>query len=74
VGRRREMKGFIEVTAFDGTKVFIAVSEIMFVDYDEDNVYIVLRCEMKKKRVKRGVIYVNESYDEIVAKIKEATE
>ena len=68
------MKGFIEVTNTNGgNKVLVSITKIIVVDYDEDNVYIVCDCKLKRKRVERLAVFVQESYEEVKRLIEEAT-
>lgn len=69
------MKGFIEITSkLSGNKRLIAVSKIIYVgDYNGDTV-IVFNVNYYKKNEKINYLCAMETYDEVVAKIKEATE
>lgn len=72
------MKGFIEVTQIDTSKkswkTLVAVKEIMVVEEHKNFVVIVLDVSTTKKNDLNGYLFVSETYDEIVAMIKEATE
>lgn len=69
------MKGFIEVTWTDGQKFFVSVDCILSVlDYGTYS-FIALGVKKQTKKVTTQFgYYVAETYDEVVAKIKEATE
>lgn len=65
------MSGFIEVTGVaNGGKICISVERIFAFTEDGDGTYI----ETYQDRMRHSWGYaVKESYDEVVAKIKEAT-
>ena len=71
---RKGMKGFIEVTNVDGVKRLVSVSKIQHVgEYSGDTV-IMFGSKVFKRKLKYDYLWVRETYEEVVAKIKEATE
>lgn len=69
------MKGFIEITSkLSGNKLLIAVSKIRYVGDFSENTVIVFNVFCYKKNEITDYICAMETYDEVVAKIKEATE
>lgn len=68
------MKGFIEVVQMDGHKTLVSVKEIKTVEGYENYSVIFIDLTVTKKQIYSGHIIVSETYDEVVAKIKEATE
>ncbi len=69
------MKGFIEITSkLSGNKRLIAVSKIRYVGDYSGNTVIVFNVFCYKKNEITDYICAMETYDEVVAKIKEATE
>lgn len=72
------MKGFIEVTeSYRNKTVSVSVANIKYVQKDDEETFIVFfgvsRKNIKKPWCSLGMA-VKESYDEVLAKIKEATD
>ncbi len=69
------MKGFIKVTAkSNDSKVLVALSAIKLIQTDDDGVNIGLAITGYRHSWVVQSLLVSESYDEVVAKIKDATE
>lgn len=69
------MKGFIEVISkASGNKRLIAISKIQYVGNFNGETVIVFNVTYFKKNQIMDYICAAESYDEVVAKIKEAIE
>lgn len=68
------MEGFIEVVQIDGHKTLVSVKEIKTVEEHGNNAVIFIDLTVTKKQLYVGHIIVAETYAEVVAKIKEATE
>lgn len=74
------MKGFIEVTRNQNNetrKVLVSVASIKFMEMDNGETCIILFGSTQKRKGKpwdASGVSVKESYSEVLAKIKEATE
>ncbi len=74
------MKGFIEVTLFrncEPTNVLVSLGQIKYVEKDIESGKAVIACACVSGKGKGWTslsLAVKETYEEVVAKIKEATE
>ncbi|MCI8734904.1 MAG: hypothetical protein HFE40_05065 [Clostridia bacterium] len=73
--RKNALKGFITVTCEEnGRRVLIPVSQIIDIQEYKHSTYVITYRQCKPKKTYNNGFFAEESFDEVVAKIKEATE